>query len=447
MNHEVADDCAAALAADPTSADALARTIDAWTEVGDFAGLAAALTGALGALDPSQVGPRIDVLRGLAHVQLRHLNELDEARAAFEELRLYAPDDVRVMEDLLAVYDAQEREEDDEAATALAMTLVEHGELSEPLLRTLERLHYAADNVDAVLQVLQVLRIAGVASTEEIELLETLPGGLPSFQPGSLDDDTATTLLAWDAPSEQLRWAIADATARIEPRDVTDAADPIAASAPIVAGFDALRDAFGLPEAMLRADASLLHGSRLSLGDPLVLTVPSELVEHGNPHVLRFELGRALAQAQPSLRAAAALSAFEFLAFFEAAIDPLVSGRPAPDAALARRIDGWRERIGPRSLPAGTPRVPRSALPSAGEYREFAERVGIRAGVLLSFDSRTSLRRLLDEAEEDVPVGIEELRDLCRRLPSARALVTYVLSSRYLDARQSLGLVLGRAGG
>lgn len=437
-------DCADALLAAPDSATALERVVQSFGTRVDARGLSAAIERALNVLHPTQLGARADLLRALASTQRDGLGDKTALVITLEELARLVPDDTDLLRELLVAYDALDSDDHDADALSVASTLAERGVLDQGLLRTLERLHYGHDDVDAVLQVLQVLRIAGEASGAEIQLLESLPSTVPALGAGSLDRDFVANAFAWDGPAEATqalvrasgeRFVAASAGATVGGEEV----DLVSLAAREHAVLSA---AFGT-ESVLRVDDDI-DAIRIMAGSPTALILPRRIAESNDRAAVRFELAVALTMAQPEYIAASVLSAFEFMAWFEATIDPLCSSRPPLDASIQRRIDGYRLRIGALPTPADSARGPRESFWSAAEYREYALKVAVRAGVLASFDSRTALRLVLDQVEEPMPVGLDELRSVCERVPAARALIAYVLSARYLSARRSLGLVLGR---
>jgi len=397
-------------------------------------------------LGEDDLGARIEVLRALASVQLDHLSDVEGARASLEAIREVTVDDVRTLERLLDVYDRSDAAADDESALAVAAELVSLGALSESLLRTLTRVHYASDNLDGVLQALQVLRLANAASDDEMALLDQLPKPLPDFEDGALAESLWD---AWLAP-ERLDPAVIELVARasdavLAAGDVTFDVDgdPVPESSAVMTAFVALRNAFGVPDAMLRVTAKASAPARWIPAGPGVVEIAPALLALDDPYALRFELARALTFARPAFRLMGSLSAFEFLGFFEAAMAPACSDAPVLDESLAAQVDRWRPRVGDLALPDGLEPTDRDLLPSVAAWREHVEASAVRAGIVASFDSAAAFEALVEQAWESPPGSVDDLRALADRVPTIRALVTFVLSDRYLGVRRDLGLVLG----
>jgi len=442
-----ARDFALALEAVPHSSAALERVVDAYGELRDFATLANVLTSTIQMLPETAVGQRIPILRALGEVYRTQLEDLDAARTCYEALRAQEPDDVRTLEALLHIYESG-GEDFDESAMGVASDLVKAGELSTDIIRTLERLHYASDNIDGVLQSLQILRLANAATDREIDVLDSLPTVLPTFNAGDLSYTLYQEYIRprkLDPSVEHLVAASANHVIETLGHTFKASGDAPPGTSVLRAQFDALAPAFGLDDAQIIINPEQSRAACSIPTTPLTISASAELFVEEDPHVVRFELARAMALARPEFVLIDALGAFEVLGFFEAAMARVCDQEPKLDDSLRRQVLRWRERLSGFVLDEPFSVATRDALPSVVEYKEFAEVVAVRTAIIASFDSHAGFQRLLVANDELPPANVEELRALCERCPAIRALVTFVLSDRYLGVRRELGLVLGGA--
>ncbi|TVR03209.1 MAG: hypothetical protein EA398_05490 [Deltaproteobacteria bacterium] len=449
---EAFDDACAALERLPHSATILRQVVSLGRASGQSERLAESLQRFLEETPPDETGTVAQAQRALAEVLLDDLNRPEDARIWLEALRATFPNDVRVLESLLRILDEHE-EGDDAVALDVASDLVRLGALSETVLRTLERVYYASDHIDGVLQVLQVLRLAGAADDESIELLESLPANLPALGDGLFTGEFWDRTLRPAPLDAGVIQVVADATLAVLPHaavPLDDAWTPPAADLAAAKVFRDLAPAFGLPDALFLLDTA--PGARvraIASAEGRVVLVPQELVaEEQDEALLRFVLARGLALARNESLLLHTLSPFEFLAFLEAALEPLLTDaeqQEPGDAALAEKVRVWRERIGPADRPPANRRQPRHRLPAAGTWRELMSASAVQAGVLASYESRRTFHRLREAAEEPAPSSVVSLRDLIGRQPELRAIVVFLLSPRYLEARRELGLAFSDA--
>ena len=427
----------------PESATALEKMVHAYRAADESPALAAQLEMALMKIPEDQTGIRAQALRALADVQFEDLDMVVQARSALEELRSIFPNDVRTLSRLLLVYDDEEVSED-ELALSVASDLVRLGELDEGLLRTLQRLYYANDDLDAVLHVLLVLRLAGVATEEENALLNELPLRLPRFAPDALRAHLFDAYIRPSKLTEEICDVIA-AAARIALAVDPEAYEQypeLAADSQAAQEYSLLSRAFGLSdESTIRSDAAQNSPTRVIATEPPHLVISEALAAQDDRFVLRFELARAMSRMRPEFVLCDRLSAFEVMGFLEAAFRPIVTDTGQLDDSLQAAVAGWEAKLGEFPTPDVPPRE-RYQLPSAGTLREMITTIGVRAGILASFNTQTAFMQLIDGLGAPRPTSVDELRALTEQHIELNALITFLLSDRYLDARKELNLLL-----
>jgi hypothetical protein len=220
--------------------------------------------------------------------------------------------------------------------------------------------------------------------------------------------------------------------------------EPVSASSPVALEFAALCKAFGLAGATLRTDVDQTRAARAIPAQPPVISISAEFSEETDAASIRFELARAMSMCRPEFVMLAGLSPLDALGFFEAALAPVSTQQASTDASLQRVVQRWTTRLGPFAPPREVGRAAREQFGSVGDYRQAMETIAVRSAVVASFESAGGFQRLLIELDEQPPRDVNALRDLCDRHGSIRALVTWVLSDRYLQLRRELGLVIGR---
>lgn len=442
---EAATDSAAAVVLVPHAMAAIDAAVDYHRQSGAFTELAGALTQALASCPDSMTGPRAALLSALGDVQMNHLDQLEEALDTFRLLRTLQPENVSVLENLLSLYD-QFDDIDPNEALDVASELVRLGALGEELLRTLQHVHLTADNLDGVVQALQVLRLAGSANEKELQLLASIPATLPDFEDGALSGSLYRQYLC---PPQLLATTASVITAATE---AWLAENPVAAGSgvPVAAGSEVARQfavlckAFGLQAAVLRMDPDQTRAAVAVPAQQPVISISADLAEETEAAVIRFELARAMSLCRPEFVMLAGLSPLDALGFFEAALAPVSTQQASSDASLQRVVQRWASRLGPFAPPRDIVRTARENFGSVGDYRQAMETIAIRSAVVASFESAGGFQRLVLELDEMPPRDVNALRELCDRHGSIRALVTWVLSDRYLQLRRELGLVIGR---
>jgi tetratricopeptide (TPR) repeat protein len=442
---EAAADSAIAVMLVPQSMAAIDAAVEFHRQSGGFAELAEAMTRALEKCPDAMTGPRAALLRALGDVQMNHLDQLEEALETFRLLRQLQPESISVLENLLSLYD-QFDDIDPNEALEVASELVRLGALGEDLLRTLQHVHLTADNLDGVVQALQVLRLAGSANEKELQLLASMPARLPDFADGALSDALYRDYLCPPQLLASTASVIAAATEAWLAENPTAAGSGVYVSeaSPVAVEFAALCKAFGLPSATLRMDADQTRAAKAIPAKPPMISISAELADETDAASIRFELARAMSLCRPEFVMLAGLSPLDALGFFEAALAPVSTQQVSTDASLQRVVQRWTTRLGPFAPPREVGRAAREQFGSVGDYRQAMETISIRSAVVASFESAGGFQRLLLELDEQPPRDVNALRELCDRHGSIRALVTWVLSDRYLQLRRELGLVIGR---
>ena len=442
---EAAADSAIAVMLVPQSMAAIDMAVAYHRQSGGFAELSEALTRALEKCPDAMTGPRAALLGALGDVQMNQLDQLEEALDTFRLLRALQPENISVLENLLSLY-GQFEDIDPNEALEVASELVRLGALGEELLRTLQHVHLTADNLDGVVQALQVLRLAGAANEKELQLLASMPARLPEFADGALSGTLYQQYLCPPQLLASTASVIAAATEAWLAENPTAAGsgESVSASSPVALEFAALCKAFGLAGATLRMDVDQTRAARAIPAQPPVISISAEFSEETDAASIRFELARAMSMCRPEFVMLAGLSPLDALGFFEAALAPVSTQQASTDASLQRVVQRWTTRLGPFAPPREVGRAAREQFGSVGDYRQAMETIAVRSAVVASFESAGGFQRLLIELDEQPPRDVNALRDLCDRHGSIRALVTWVLSDRYLQLRRELGLVIGR---
>lgn len=442
------DDAAEAFRVLPHSATILRQLIDLGRASGSTSALAEHLAAFLASAgDAEDTGVVGQVQRALAEILMDDLGHIADARGPLEALRRTFPRDVRVLNRLLTVYE-DDSVADDDGALSVASDLVREGALSEPVLRSLERVYFEHDNVDGVLQVLQVQRLAGIADDEALALLESLPASLPELEPGAYAGEFFEEALAPRLIPPAVRQMVERATVAVLPSVVVEpGADWITlpTDAPVQQLFERIREALALPVTLLRLDPSESAPPRaLATTEGRTVVLPAKLLDDSLDEALhRFFLTRGLFLAGDAALLLDTLRPFEFMAFLEAALQPIVEDASIADDGLRQRVQEWRTRIGDVDRPEDFAPVARHRLPSAGAWRDILQTSAVEAAVLVSHESRRTFERLCEDAGEALPGNVDALRALMERQPALRAIVGYLLSPRYLSARRRLGLAHG----
>ena len=443
--NEACDDASSALLALPWSSAALDLCVDSHQQAGRANTLSSTLSQALQLCPADASGGRAALLAALANTQWDHDHDALAAMATWRQLQTMQPDNVAVLESILKVSNEIEDIDLDEVLN-VSSELVRLGALSEDLLRALQQVHYDYDNIDGVLQALQVLKLANAATNEELKLLGSLPSRLPAFGPSSLSDELYERFLLPSGMSASTASVIRAASAawldEQPPVNLDALGQPVPSGLEITRQFETLCEAFGRMDIDLLMDAELERPYRLVAGLRPALVVSSVLVAEKSPQVLRFLLARALAQCRPEFLVLQSLSALDALGFFEAAIARVTSGAQTADPSLQRVIERWSRKLASFVPPADVARASREQFMAVSEYRVMLESLGIRTGVVASFDSTVAFDMLLAETGESAPNSVHELRSLCDQHSSIRSLITWLLSDTYLAIRRELGLTV-----
>ena len=185
----------------------------------------------------------------------------------------------------------------------------------------------------------------------------------------------------------------------------------------------------------LHLDTTQSAPARVASLDPPTLSISTALSGAAEP-AITVALAGAFVRLRPEFAPIDIMSAWDYLAFYEAAVEPLSDAPATLDDELRSRIRDWHDRFGDDA--DTDTRLEGADVPGVGAFRDHVEAVATRAAAVLAGDPAATFFSVLDQQYESAPASVDGLRAVCARIPAARALVTWLLDGGYARARAAL---------
>ncbi len=429
---------------DPLHAQALAGYVEAMRRAdGDASRLREFLESQLGRVGDSRPAIRSQLLRELGQVLASLPNEAESALEIYRELSKANPDDAEIWRARLSLVAAVDDPDVDEAALCVR-SLAGRGHIAIEALRALRGWYGRAGRGDAAFVVTGLLAaLQGEASSESAEL-EAAVRTAGEREPAVPSAEIWGARIVPDAPWPGLSARLAHCA---QAAAVLGELPGGLAPHPLAEAFARVAEWCGAGGARLLAfDAK--RPEVVNVSPPAVLC-PVGWFDGMSEADRAFQLAALATRCRPELLMCAVLSELKYVAFHEAALEPLIKpdhgfGR---DKTITASVRDWRTVFGqaPDLDPRTDTGVDRGELPSPAAWRERADAISLRAALLWSNSVEAAIRYALTRpGQELVSIGsLEDVTNALRRSARLRAIVSFALSEEYLALRDELGIARG----